>query len=110
VNGRRVAVHGALRGPGQERKPDYLRHEWSTGPYDRTVTLPTWLDAARTNATYANGVLVVILPVTGRRTSGRITLDKVGTARGRLRRHIGRDLHAPEEPRSTTALGGSGTA
>ncbi len=103
VHGRRVTVQATLRGPGQDRKQQYLRREWSVGPYERTVTLPTWVDPARANATYDNGVLVVILPIAARRTSGTIMLRKVGTAKGRLRRHVGANLRPADATSAETA-------
>ena len=91
VTGRRLAVSEDERGPGQARIT-YLKKEWTTGPYRRAVTLPAPVDAARANATYDNGVLVVILPVASDGTSGSITMLKVGTAKGQRIRHAGRDL------------------
>lgn len=93
VKGRRVSVAEDERGPGQERMT-YLRREWTTGPYRRAVTLPAPVDASRANATYDNGVLVVILPVARKGTSGAIMMSKIGTAKGQRIRHVGRDLRA----------------
>lgn len=91
VDGRRLSLSQDERGPGQERI-SYLKKEWTTGPYQRTVTLPARVDATRANASYDNGVLVVILPVSSEGTSGPITMSKVGTAKGQRIRHAGRDL------------------
>lgn len=38
---------------------------------------------------FDNGVLVVILPLAAQPVSGAISLLKIGTARGRLVRHVG---------------------
>jgi HSP20 family protein len=65
---------------------------WTAGPYRRTVDLPESVDASRANASYDNGVLVVIFPLSPRPISGAITLSKVGTAKGQRIRHVGRDL------------------
>ncbi len=56
------------------------------------ITLPEYVDATRANATYDNGVLVVIFPRAPRPVSGTITMAKVGTAKGRCCRHAGQDL------------------
>lgn len=93
VKGRRVSVAEDERGPGQARMT-YLRREWTTGPYRRAVTLPAPVDATRANATYDNGVLVVILPVARKGISGAIIMSKIGTAKGQRIRHVGRDLRA----------------
>lgn len=95
VTGRRLSVSEDERGPGQERIT-YLRREWTTGPSRRAVTLPAPVDATRANATYDNGVLVVIMPVVSGGTSGSITMSKVGTAKGQRIRHAGRDLREKE--------------
>ena len=91
LEGRRLSIRGAVRGKGQERKQGYLR-EWTAGPYQRAVDLPESVDASRANASYDNGVLVVIFPLSPQPISGAITLLKVGTAKGQRIRHVGRDL------------------
>ena len=88
VDGRRLVIQGALRGPGQQRKL-YVLRQWMVGPYECILDLPVPVDAARANATFDNGVLVVVLPLAAQPVSGTITLLKIGTARGRLVRHVG---------------------
>jgi HSP20 family protein len=92
VDGRRFSIHGMSRGVGQERRSGYLQREWMVGPYYREIELPEPVDATRANATYDNGVLVVIFPRTAQPVSGSITMTKVGTAKGQCRRHVGQDL------------------
>ena len=91
LDGQRLTIQSPVRGLGQERKQGYLR-EWTVGPYHRTVELPESVDASRANASYDNGVLVVIFPLSERPISGAFTLSKVGTAKGQRIRHVGRDL------------------
>lgn len=62
VQKRRLAIETDRRGPGQERMQQYIRQEWTAGPYRRTVTLPVADDASMANMTYDNGMLVVISP------------------------------------------------
>lgn len=92
VDGGRLSIQGRLRGLRQERRPGYLQHEWMVGPYRREVELPESVDATRANATYDNGVLVVMFPRAARPVSGTITMTKIGTAKGWCRRHVGQDL------------------
>jgi hypothetical protein len=47
------------------------------------------VDAARANATFDNGVLVVILPVSAQPIPGAISMPKIGTSKGQLIRHVG---------------------
>ena len=61
VRGDRVVVHAEYRGPHQEER-DLLIAEWAIGPYHRELVLPHAVDGARTNATYGNGVLVLVMP------------------------------------------------
>lgn len=91
VAGRRLSIHGTRRGPRQERKAHVLR-QWTPGPYECTVDLPASVDATRANATFDNGVLVVILPLAGQPISGTISMPKVGTAKGLLIRHVGMNV------------------
>jgi len=93
VRGRQLSMEQEARGPGQKRV-EHVRREWSTGPARRSVVLPAPVDARRANATYDNGVLTVILPVAPKATSGVIEMPKVGTAKGRAIRHVGRELRA----------------
>lgn len=91
VAGHRLSISGSPRGPGQGRK-HYVLRQWTAGPYDCTVDLLAPVDAARANATFDNGVLVVIMPLAARPTSGTISLPKVGTAKGQLVRHVGMNI------------------
>lgn len=91
LEGRRLSIRGAMRGAGQARKQGYMS-EWRVGPYQRAVDLPESVDASRANASYDNGVLVVIFPLSPQPISGSITLLKVGTAKGQRIQHVGRDL------------------
>ncbi|MGQ0548678.1 MAG: Hsp20/alpha crystallin family protein [Armatimonadota bacterium] len=95
VDGRQLVINCGLRGPGQDRTKEYFLREWRVGPYRRIVTLPRLVDVSRANATYDNGVLVIILPVHDMPTVGTLVLDKVGTAKGLVIGHVGRDLVPP---------------
>lgn len=99
VEGQRLTIHGDMRGPGQDRTKQFILREWTTGPYHRTVELPALVDAGRTNVTYDNGILVVILPVADSPTTGNITLSKTGAIKGQIKGqhvgHVGQDLRMP---------------
>lgn len=53
-----LTLSGEQRGPGQERH-EYSVHEWTIGPYQRSVPLPEGVDVESARASYDNGVLVV---------------------------------------------------
>ena len=61
VAARRLAIHGRLRGPRGHTR-DLVLAEWAAGPYYREVDLPVPVNGALANATYGNGVLVLVLP------------------------------------------------
>ena len=82
---------------GQERI-DYLTHEWSYGPYERTLQLPVPVDATRANVTFGNGVLAVTFPKAGATTSGRVLVQRTGQARGMTAGHLGSRGGAGDDP------------
>ena len=73
-----VTADGQLRLFGQvapdpcsgalDDRPDkhVILEEWTVGPYQRELQLPTPVDASAATVTYGNGVLVVALPVAER--------------------------------------------
>jgi HSP20 family molecular chaperone IbpA len=53
----RLTIQAAMRSPAPK---DYVVHEWSYGPYERTIEIPT--DVGReVHATHGNGQLAVSL-------------------------------------------------
>jgi len=89
IDGYRLTIAASPRGPGQQRTQQFVQEEWTAGPYRRTVELPVAVDGAAANATYDNGVLVVILPIVERPVGAILAMLKVGTAKGQLIRHVG---------------------
>jgi HSP20 family protein len=84
---------GELRGQlkahdGKERFLD----EWSIGGYTREVDLPIPINAICANASYGNGVLVLVFPCSEYTTPARLTLERVAPARGQ---HKGNAGHPP---------------
>jgi HSP20 family protein len=70
----RLTLRGEKRGPGQEHMR-YLAREWTYGPYERTIELPSGLDLDKANASYGNGVVTVALPRTPARRRRRIEIN-----------------------------------
>lgn len=68
---------------------ELLIDEWSVGSYHRELELPGFVDAARANVTYSNGVLVVALPISAKTTPADLTLQKVGLDHGEYVGHTG---------------------
>lgn len=96
VNGTTVSLRASLRGRGQEDR-HYLLHEWTYGPYTRTIELPTEVDAENANASHHNGVLVLSLPRSIRSRSVRVPLKQVGSSTAEREGHSGR-RSGPDTP------------
>lgn len=93
----RLTLRAAQHGEGQERI-DYLRREWSYGPYERTIELPYAVDAMRANVSYGNGVLSVALPRADSTGAGRIQVARSGHTRGVSVGHSGGRGGAGDDP------------
>lgn len=92
VDGDRVRIRGAERGPHQHGMR-LVAAEWTVGPYEREVRLPASVDGRLTNVTYGNGVLVVAMPRArpGERVAAaEIGLTAIEATRGEHVGHVGR--------------------
>jgi HSP20 family molecular chaperone IbpA len=102
VGGNRVVIEGEERGPRQHG-PDVVLSEWSIGPYYREVSLHQAVKGPLTNATYGNGVLVLLMPK-GEETEPEcevtFKLHPITATRGEWVGHIGSDIHP--SPTSTS--------
>lgn len=88
VMGTTVSLRASLRGPGQADRR-YLLHEWTYGPYERTVTLPVDVDAQHANASHSNGILVLSLPKAARAKAVRVPLRQVSSTEASRQGHSG---------------------
>lgn len=95
VEGRTVSIDSKQRGPGQDRTGQYIQEQWTAGPYHGEVTLPCWVDVEKANATYDNGVLVIIFPEAQVSTAGVVTMEKIGTSKGQVVGHVGKHFDSP---------------
>jgi HSP20 family protein len=91
VDGERVNIRGAERGPRQH-EIQLIEVEWTVGPYEREVHLSAPVIAALTNVTYGNGVLVVVMPRahSGEPAAAEIRLETIAPTRGQRVGHVGR--------------------
>jgi HSP20 family protein len=87
-NDGRLTVRARQHGEGQERI-EYLRREWSYGPFERTVELPCPVDARRANLAYGNGVLTVTFPKADATAPAELAVATTGHARGVTIGHSG---------------------
>ena len=58
----RVSLSGKREIQPEHERVSYHRRERAEGSFNRTVTLPTEVDAARVDARYADGILTLTLP------------------------------------------------
>jgi len=104
-----LTLRAAQHGEGQERI-NYLTREWSYGPYERTIELPSAVDAKRANVSYGNGVLAITFPKADAIAAGRILVERTGHARGVAAGHRGTrggdddDLIADDGSSATTVV------
>ena len=90
-----VTIRGQERGPRQHER-DLLLAEWTVGPYERQIQLPQPVNGALANATYGNGVLVLVLPILALgqpSVRSDFVLAVILATRGERVGHSGRDLH-----------------
>lgn len=88
ILGNTVSLRATLRGEGQMDRR-YLLHEWTYGPYERTITLPIEVDAQHANASHSNGILVVSLPKSARSRAVRVPLRQMTANDAEHRGHAG---------------------
>jgi len=94
----RLVLHGDLRGMLTGQK-EVLLEEWTAGPYHRELELPASVDGELANATYGNGVLVVVLPITERTRPARLVMQALSPTHGE---RVGSAGHYPLwRPRTT---------
>ncbi len=58
----RISLSGRREIPAEHERVSYHRKERAEGSFNRTVTLPTEVDAQRVEARYADGILTLTLP------------------------------------------------
>ncbi len=58
----RVSLGGKREIQPEQERVSYHRKERAEGSFNRTVTLPTEIDAERVDARYADGILTLTLP------------------------------------------------
>jgi HSP20 family protein len=103
-----LTLRAAQHGEGQERI-NYLTREWSYGPYERTIELPSAVDAMRANVSYGNGVLAITFPKAKATAAGRILVERTGHTRGVAAGHRGSrggddDDPSPDDGSSATTV------
>jgi len=70
----RVSLAGKREIQREHERVSYHRKERAEGTFNRTVTLPTEVDAQRIDATYADGILTLTLPKAEETKSRQITV------------------------------------
>jgi len=60
--GRRVSISGKREIPKENDKASYHRKERAEGEFNRSITLPSEIDASKVDARYHAGVLTLTLP------------------------------------------------
>jgi HSP20 family protein len=102
IRGDTVAIRGDYRGPLKEDPALFgddptalVVGEWTAGPYQREITLPHAVNGVLANATYGNGVLVLVMPKQehgAASSDAEFRLDGTEPLRGERVGHTGRDI------------------
>ena len=58
----RLSISGKREIAKEHERASYHRRERPEGTFNRTLTLPMWIDAERIEARYADGILTLTLP------------------------------------------------
>jgi HSP20 family protein len=82
-----LQLESGVRGEQAQRR--YVTHEWSYGPYRRSLRLPTPVDGQAANVTFGNGVLTVVLPKAAAFVPAALSVARIGQARGAREGHTG---------------------
>lgn len=67
LQGHEVTIRGDQASSDSKQQADYLRNEFSIGPFERTITLPYTIDVEKLTARYSNGTVEIVAPVKGMR-------------------------------------------
>ena len=62
VSGSALTISGSRQEEHKQEKADYRRQERTSGSFSRTITLPSYVDAAKVEARYGKGILTVTVP------------------------------------------------
>lgn len=75
LEGRTLSIKGERKSEKEEKEAGYCCCERYTGSFRRTVTLPEEVDAARTKASYKDGVLTITMPKSKAAKARKITIE-----------------------------------
>ena len=57
-----LTISGERKSEGEVKDEDYIRPEYRTGSFTRSLALPRGLDTGKAEASYDNGILTVTIP------------------------------------------------
>jgi HSP20 family protein len=70
-----VTIRGESHKDTREEKGDYFRREISRGSFQRTLALPAAVAGDQAKATFADGVLELVLPKVDKPAGRKVTID-----------------------------------
>jgi HSP20 family protein len=79
LSGNTLTVRGERSEEQKEEKGETYRHERYTGSFARTITIPSYADADKADATYDKGVLTITLPKIEGVETKRVAVKNSGT-------------------------------
>lgn len=69
-----LTIRGEKKAEKEDKGDNYYRMERSYGSFQRSIPLPTRVDADKVDATFKNGVLTITLPKTEAQTLKKISI------------------------------------
>jgi HSP20 family protein len=77
-SGDTITIHAAKKGEEKTEKAGYMRRERYIGEMNRTVTLPSHIDADKIQANYDQGVLTLRIPKAAEAKTKQIPVQAKG--------------------------------
>jgi HSP20 family protein len=75
VLGNVLIIKGERKQQNEVKKEEYIRRETSYGSFERRLTLPEGTDPERIKASFKNGVVEIMMPVSKELTAKKIPLE-----------------------------------
>jgi HSP20 family protein len=80
VHGETLSIRGETKQEDEQRDQNWLMREHRSGSFQRTVTLPTPIDADKAEAQFEHGMLIMTLPKAEQAKPRQIKIGAGGTA------------------------------
>lgn len=63
VTGKTLSFRGTFKGENEQKETNYHIREQRSGSFERSISLPTEVNADMAKAEFADGILIIMLPI-----------------------------------------------